>query len=173
MAPAVSAKHAVYVGSFDPMSLGHEDIVRRGAAMYERVTVGIGINPEKRPLFTCEERLELVGKVLASYKNVSIESFDGLAVDFVRRCQAALMIRGLRTLMDIESEFTTCLANRVLAPDIETVFLMAGEKYAHISSTLIKQIAQMGHHDSAEKLRAFVPQPFTQPLIDKFTRRTP
>jgi pantetheine-phosphate adenylyltransferase len=173
MAPALSAKHAVYVGSFDPMSLGHEDIVRRGAAMYERVTVGIGINPEKRPLFTCEERLELVGKVLASYKNVSIESFDGLAVDFVRRCQAALMIRGLRTLTDIETEFTTCLANRVLAPDIETVFLMAGEKYAHISSTLIKQIAQMGHHDIAEKLRAFVPQPFIQPLIDKFTRRTP
>jgi len=82
-----------------------------------------------------------------------------------------LMLRGLRTLTDIEMEFTTCLANRVLAPDIETVFLMAGEKYAHISSTLIKQIAQMGPHDSAEKLRAFVPEPFIKPLIDKFTHR--
>jgi pantetheine-phosphate adenylyltransferase len=171
MAIALNAKHAVYVGSFDPMSLGHEDIVRRGASMYDRVTVGIGINPEKRPLFSREERLELVGAVVAPYKNVDVDTFDGLAVDFVRRCSAALMLRGLRTLTDIETEFTTCLANRVLAPDIETVFLMAGEKYAHISSTLIKQIAQMGHHNSADKLRAFVPEPFIKPLIDKFSQR--
>ena len=115
----------------------------------------------------------MVGQVLAAYKNVSVESFDGLAVDFVRRCKASLMLRGLRTLTDIEMEFTTCLANRVLAPDIETVFLMAGEKYAHISSTLIKQIAQMGHHDSAEKLRSFVPEPFIKPLIEKFSRPKP
>jgi pantetheine-phosphate adenylyltransferase len=171
MVGALNATHAVYVGSFDPMSLGHEDIVRRGASMYGRVTVGIGINPEKRPLFSCDERLELVRAVLAPYKNVDVDSFDGLAVDFVRRCKAALMLRGLRTLTDIETEFTTCLANRVLAPDIETVFLMAGEKYAHISSTLIKQIALMGHQNSAEKLRAFVPEPFIKPLIDKFTQR--
>ncbi len=117
MVPVPDSRHAVYVGSFDPMSLGHEDIVRRGAAMFERVTVGIGINPEKRPLFSCEERLELVGKVLAPYKNVNVESFDGLAVEFVRRCKATLMLRGLRTLTDIEKEFTTCLANRVLAPE--------------------------------------------------------
>jgi pantetheine-phosphate adenylyltransferase len=172
MVVALNSNHAVYVGSFDPMSLGHEDIVRRGAAMYERVTVGIGINPEKRPLFSIEERLDLVRKVLEPYKNVSVECFDGLAVHFVRRCKAALMLRGLRTLTDIEMEFTTCLANRVLAPEIETVFLMAGEKYAHISSTLIKQIAQMGHHESEEKLHAFVPEPFIKPLIEKFARRS-
>jgi pantetheine-phosphate adenylyltransferase len=171
MATALNAKHAVYVGSFDPMSLGHEDIVRRGASMYERVTVGIGINPEKRPLFSHDERQDLVRAVLAPYKNVEVATFDGLAVDFVRRCNAALMLRGLRTLTDIETEFTTCLANRVLAPDIETVFLMAGEKYAHISSTLIKQIAQMGHYNSADKLRAFVPEPFIKPLIEKFSQR--
>jgi pantetheine-phosphate adenylyltransferase len=173
MAVALNAKHAVYVGSFDPMSLGHEDIVRRGASMYERVTVGIGINPEKRPLFSCDERLELLRAVVAPYRNVDVATFDGLAVDFVRRCNAALMLRGLRTLTDIETEFTTCLANRVLAPDIETVFLMAGEKYAHISSTLIKQIAQMGHQNNADKLRAFVPEPFIKPLIDKFSQRKP
>jgi pantetheine-phosphate adenylyltransferase len=171
MVDALNAKHAVYVGSFDPMSLGHEDIVRRGASMYERVTVGIGINPEKRPLFSCDERLELVRAVVAPYKNVDVATFDGLAVEFVRRCKAALMLRGLRTLTDIETEFTTCLANRVLAPDIETVFLMAGEKYAHISSTLIKQIAQMGHLNSTEKLRAFVPEPFIKPLIEKFSQQ--
>lgn len=171
MAVALNPRHAVYVGSFDPMSLGHEDIVRRGASMYERVTVGIGINPEKRPLFSCDERLELLRAVLAPYKNVDVSTFDGLAVEFVRRCKAALMLRGLRTLTDIETEFTTCLANRVLAPDIETVFLMAGEKYAHISSTLIKQIAQMGHLNSTENLRAFVPEPFIKPLIEKFSQQ--
>lgn len=170
MGPALNARHAVYVGSFDPLSLGHEDIVRRGSGMFERVTVGIGINPEKRALFSPDERLELVRTVLSPLRNVHVECFDGLTVDFVRRCQAAVMIRGLRTLSDIESEFTQCLANRVLAPDIETVFLMAGEKYAHISSTLIKQIAQMGHQDSAPKLRAFVPEPIIQSLIAKFAR---
>lgn len=169
MTPRLDPRHAVYVGSFDPLSLGHEDIVRRGSGMFEKVTVGIGINPEKRALFSPDERLQLVQAVLASYPNVSVESFDGLAVDFVRRCCAAVMLRGLRTLTDIETEFTTCLANRVLAPDVETVFLMAGEKYAHISSTLIKQIAQMGHQDSARQLRAFVPEPIVKPLIDKFT----
>jgi len=172
MASTLNPRHAVYVGSFDPMSLGHEDIVRRGAGMFERVTVGIGTNPEKRSLFSLEERLELVGKVLQPFRNVEIDRFDGLAVDFVRRCKGAVMLRGLRMLSDIEMEFTQCLANRVLAPDIETVFLMAGEKYAHISSTLVKQIAQMGHQDIAEKLRAFVPEPFIQPLIDKLMRRT-
>lgn len=173
MAKSLNPRHAVYVGSFDPMSLGHEDLVRRGSGMFERLTVGIGINPEKRALFSPAERLHLVQTVLAPYSNVDVESFDGLAVDFVRRCRAAIMLRGLRTLTDIETEFTTCLANRVLAPDIETVFLMAGEKYAHISSTLIKQIAQMGHHDIAGQLQAFVPEPIVKPLIEKFAESKP
>jgi pantetheine-phosphate adenylyltransferase len=166
----LNSQHAVYVGSFDPMSLGHEDIVRRGAGMFERVTVGIGINPEKRALMSPDERLTLIREVVGSLPNVDVECFDGLTVDFVRRRQAAVMLRGLRTLTDIETEFTQCLANRVLAPDIETVFLMAGEKYAHISSTLIKQIAQMGHRDSAAQLRSFVPEPFIKPLIEKFAK---
>jgi pantetheine-phosphate adenylyltransferase len=173
MASTLNPRHAVYAGSFDPMSLGHEDIVRRGSGMFERVTVGIGINPDKTPLFSPEERLTLVKRVLAPYANVAVECFTGLTVDFVRRCGAAVMLRGLRTLTDIEAEFTITLANRVLAPDIETVFLMAGEKYTHISSTLIKQIAQMGHRDSAEQLCAFVPEPIIKPLIDKFAGGPP
>ncbi len=168
MAVAQSARHAVYVGSFDPITLGHEDIVRRAAGIFDHVTLGIGVNPEKRPLFSSTERIQLAQAVLIPYKNVYVESSEGLTVDFVRRCGATVMLRGLRTLTDIEAEFTACLANRDLAPDIETVFLMADERYMHISSTLIKQIAQMGGDRCAERLRAFVPEPVVGPLIDKF-----
>jgi pantetheine-phosphate adenylyltransferase len=168
MESPLNSRHAVYVGSFDPMTLGHADIVRRGAHIFERLTVGIGINPEKKPLFSSEERVDLAKTVLASYANVNVDCFVGLAVDFVRRCGAAVMLRGVRTLTDIEAEFTMSLANGVLASDIETVFLMAGEKYTHISSTLIKQVAQMGHRQAAQRLRAFVPEPIVGPLLDKF-----
>ena len=168
MPSPLNHRHAVCVGSFDPMSLGHEDIVRRGAGVFEQVTIGIGINPDKKPLFTPEERLELARIVVKQYPNVRVDCFEGLAVDFVRRCGAGVMLRGLRTLTDIETEFTMSLANRVLAPDIDTVFLMAGEKYTHISSSLVKQVAQMGGPKSTERLRAFVPEAFIAPLIEKF-----
>jgi pantetheine-phosphate adenylyltransferase len=169
MPSALNTRHAAYVGSFDPLSLGHEDIVRRGAGIFERITVGIGINPEKRALFSSEERLKLAREVLSVHKNVDVECFTGLAVDFVRRSGAAVMLRGVRTLTDIESEFTMSLANRVLASDIETVFLMASEKFTHISSTLIKQIAQLGHAESTDKLRGFVSEPIAAALIEKFS----
>src|SRR6476660_6627870 len=115
MTPEPNSRHAVYVGSFDPMTLGHEDIVRRGADIFERVTVGIGINPEKRALFSSQERVDLGRRVLSKFPNVDVECFAGLAVDFVRKCGAAVMLRGVRTLTDIEAEFTMSLANRVLA----------------------------------------------------------
>jgi pantetheine-phosphate adenylyltransferase len=169
MASALNSRHAVYVGSFDPMTLGHEDIARRGAKIFERLTIGIGINPDKTPLFSPDERLELTRKVLAPFGNVNVECFLGLAVDFVRRCGAAVMLRGVRTLTDTDAEFTMSLANRVLASDIETVFFMSGEKYTHISSSLIKQVAQLGRDKSAERLRAFVPEAIIGPLIDKFS----
>jgi len=169
MPAKLNPRHAVYVGSFDPLTLGHVDIIRRGSGIFERLTVGIGINPEKKPLFSPDERLELSRQVLSSYANVDVECFVGLAVNFVRRCGAAVMLRGVRTLTDIEGEFTMSLANRALASEIETVFLMASEKYTHISSTLIKQIAQMGQHEAAEQLKSFVPPEIIHPLLDKFT----
>src|SRR5579872_3451042 len=169
MSQPLDPRHAAYVGSFDPMTLGHEDIIRRGAEIFDRITVGIGINPEKKPLFSSEERLALAQRVLAPYRGVSVECFSGLAVDFVRRCGAAVMLRGVRTLTDIEAEFTMSLANRVLSADIETVFLMASEKYTHISSSLIKQIAQLGHAESADKLRGFVSEPIVKALLGKFS----
>ena len=168
MAEQLSPKHAVYVGSFDPLTLGHVDIIKRGAKVFEKLTVGIGINPDKKPLFSPEERVELTRQVLAPLKNVEVACFEGLAVNFVKECGAEVMLRGVRTLTDIESEFTMSLANRALAPEIETVFLMSGEKYTHISSTLIKQIAQMGRNDTKSQLKAFVPEEIVDPLLKRF-----
>jgi len=170
MSEPLDPRHAAYVGSFDPLTLGHQDIIRRGARVFEKVTVGIGINPEKRPLFSSEERLALTQQIVAPLDNVDVVCFEGLAVDFVRSRGAAVMLRGVRTLTDIDAEFTLSLANRTLAPNIETVFLMAGEKFTHISSTLIRQIAQMGRENAAEQLRDFVPPEVIDPLLKKFSR---
>lgn len=167
MTTRLNPRHAVYAGSFDPLTLGHVDIIRRGAEIFERVTVAVGINPEKRPLFPPEQRVALAREVLAKLKNVDVQCFEGLAVDFVRDLGAAVMLRGVRTLTDIEAEFTMSLANRALAPDIETVFLMASEKYTHISSSLIKQIARMGRERSAEQLKDFVPAAVIAPLLER------
>jgi pantetheine-phosphate adenylyltransferase len=164
----LSPRHAVYVGSFDPLTLGHEDIIRRGARLFDKLTVGIGINPDKKPLFSPEERVALCREVLSDLPNVNVDCFEGLAVDFVKACGAQIMLRGVRTLTDIESEFTMSLANRTLAPEIETVFLMSSDQYTHISSTLIKQIAQMGRESSAKQLEDFVPAAIIPRLLEKF-----
>ena len=166
----LNSRHAVYAGSFDPLTLGHQNIIRRGSIIFDQVTVGIGINPDKTPLFAPEERVALIRDVLKPLKNVDVKSFTGLAVDFVRSCNAGVILRGVRSLTDIESEFTMSLANSVLAPEIESVFLMAGEKFTHISSTLIKQIAQMGKDNSETKLREFVPKEIIGPLLEKVRR---
>lgn len=164
----LSSHHAVYVGSFDPLTLGHVDIIRRAAAIFDRLTVGIGINPEKRPLFSPAERLLLTSTVLKPFLNVEVDCFQGLTVDFIRQRQARILVRGVRTLSDIEAEFTMTLANRALDPEIDTVFLMASEGYTHISSSLIKQIAQLGQGTAAAKLCDFVPQEVVQPLLSKY-----
>lgn len=168
MATSLNPRHAVYAGSFDPVTLGHVDIIRRGARIFEQMTVGIGINPDKQPLFTPEERIEFMQQIFHDLPNVQAVCFEGLTVDFVRERQAAVMLRGVRTVSDIELEFTMTLTNRALEPGIETVFLMASEKYSHISSTLIKQIASMGRGASAAQLAEFVPQVVIKPLLAKY-----
>ena len=167
MNTSLDPRRAVCVGSFDPVTLGHADISVRGAHIFDELIVGVGINPDKKPLFTSEERVELMQQVLAPYPNVRVTSFDGLAVKFVRDCGAAVMLRGVRSLMDIESELTMSLTNRTLAPEIETVFLMANESYSHISSTLIKQIARFGGDDAANRLVSFLPDEVIGPLVEK------
>ncbi len=136
-------RKAVYTGSFDPITLGHLNVIERSSRLVDRLIVGIGNNIEKKPLFNLDERLELVTRVTRSMENVDVESFDGLAVDFVRKCEARIMVRGVRPLTDIAAEFTMTMANRQLAEDLETVFLMADAEFAHVSSSLIKQVAPL------------------------------
>jgi pantetheine-phosphate adenylyltransferase len=132
---------AVYTGVFDPFHLGHLDVIQRGSRLYDRLVVGVGVNPEKKAFFSVEERVQQLRKVLASLTNVEVLPFTGLAVRFVREVGSRVMLRGLRTLSDMEYEFTMSLTNLALDSEIETVFLMAREQYSHISSTLIRQIA--------------------------------
>ena len=144
MADSPGHQVAVYTGVFDPVHLGHLDVIRRGSRVFDRLVVGVGINPEKAPFFKLEERVQLVERVAAPYANVQVRPFEGLAVRFVREAGARIMLRGLRTLSDMEFEFSMSLTNLALDSEIETVFLMSKEEYSHISSTLIKQIATLG-----------------------------
>ncbi|MDA1015018.1 MAG: pantetheine-phosphate adenylyltransferase [Planctomycetota bacterium] len=164
----LDAHHVVYVGSFDPFTLGHEHIVKRAAKIFDRVTVGIGINPDKESLLTSDERFDLTQRVLAPIKNVEVKCFTGLAVNFVRKCGAGVILRGVRTLTDMEAEFTMSLANSRLDSGIETVFLTASESYTHISSSLIKQIAHFERDPAGDRLRKFVPEPVVDVLIEKY-----
>jgi len=131
-----SARIAVYTGSFDPVTLGHLNVIRRSSQLVDRLIVGIGINIEKSTLFTPQERIEFVQRATANLDNIEVRSFTGLAVHFVRQQGARVMIRGLRPLTDIASEITMLMANRQLDHDIETIFLMADSK-------LIKQITPL------------------------------
>ena len=158
---------AVYVGSFDPITLGHLDIIRRASRIFEHETVGIGVNPDKTLLFSGEERLQLCRESVAEIPNVDVRTFDGLTVEFVRHCNSRILLRGVRTLTDMEQEFTMTLANRVLDEEIESVFLMSAERYAHISSSLIKQITTMAREDVSERLKDFVQKPIIEALVRK------
>ena len=156
----LSPRVAVYTGTFDPVHLGHLDIIQRGSQLFDRLVVGVGINPDKTTLFGIEERVELLNAVTREYGNVDVKPFTGLAVQFVRGLGAAVMLRGLRTLSDMEYEFTMSLMNLNLDPGIETVFLMAKEEFSHVSSSLLRQIAALGGD-----LTKFLPEPVKGPLI--------
>jgi pantetheine-phosphate adenylyltransferase len=145
---------AVYPGSFDPITLGHLNVMERAARLFDRLIVGIGINIEKQPMFAPEERVELVRRATLHVENIEIRTFSGLAVDFVRECGSRVMIRGVRPITDIAAELTMMMANRRLAPDVETLFMIADGELAHVSSSLIKQIAPL----AGEQLARFLPQ---------------
>ncbi len=140
---SLSPRIAVYTGVFDPVHLGHLDIIERGHRCWDRLIVGVGINPDKTPFFSSDERVELLRLVTKPFPNVEVKPFSGLAVRFVREEGAKIMIRGLRTLSDMEYEFTMSLMNLNLDPGIETVFLMAKEEFSHVSSSLLRQIASL------------------------------
>ena len=165
MSPTDLERTAVFTGTFDPLTLGHLDVIRRGRLLFDRLVVGIGINPNKGSLFTIEERVALARQVVAPFDNVDVEAFDGLAVQFVRRIGARIILRGVRTLSDMEYEFSMTLTNNRLDPEVETVFLMADGEYSHVSSSLIKQVAKFG---GTEALDRFVPPGFlVGPILAK------
>ena len=155
---------AVYTGSFDPITLGHLDVIGRASRIFGTIVVGVGINPDKHPLFSLEERVDLVKAAVAGFSNVRVELFSGLSVAFVREQGARVLLRGVRSLTDIEAEFTMTLANRKLDSSVETVFLMADAAYSHISSSLLKQITPLADD---EALLKFVPQPVVAALRRK------
>lgn len=156
----LSPRMAVYTGTFDPVHLGHLDVIERGSRLYDKLIVGVGINPDKTTLFSIDERVEHLNTVTEPFGNVEVKPFTGLAVQFVRGVGAGIMIRGLRTLSDMEYEFTMSLMNLNLDPGIETVFLMAKEEFSHVSSSLLRQIAALGGD-----LTKFLPEPVKGPLI--------
>ncbi len=161
---------AVYTGSFDPITLGHLNVIQRASRLVDRLIVGIGVNAGKDPLFTPEEREQLVRQVTEPFANVEVQEFSGLAVHFVRKCGARVMIRGVRPLTDLETEITMMMANRQLDPGLETVVLLADAEFAHVSSSLIKQIAPIA--DDSELAR-FVPPEVIAALRSKMKGRPP
>ncbi len=135
---------AIYPGSFDPFTNGHLDIVKRSAPLFERLIVAIGDNPAKQPLFEKDERIRLIKEIARPLRNVDVEAFDGLLVDYAKKRGAKVVVRGIRTISDFEYEYQMALTNKALAPDIETVFMVTSKEYAFVSAKLIKEAASLG-----------------------------
>ncbi len=147
---------AIYPGTFDPITLGHIDLAKRAAKLFDQVIIGIAENTKKQTLFTLDERVEMASKVLAKHSNIKVISFKGLLVEFARQQNATILLRGMRAVSDFEFEFQLASMNRSLAPQIESVFLTPTEKYSFLSSTLVREVAQLGGDVSA----------FVHPLVD-------
>jgi len=143
---------AIYPGTFDPITYGHLDVIERAASLFDRIIVTLAIHSQKSPLFTNEERAELIREATKHLPNVSVGQCEGLLVDFARAQNACAIIRGLRAVSDFDYEFQIALANRVLAPTVTTVFLMPGEQYTYLNSSIVREVARLGG-----SVDAFVP----------------
>ncbi len=148
-------RRAVYPGTFDPMTRGHEDLVRRASQLFDYVVVAIAESRVKKPFFTLEERVGMAREVLAPYPNVEVCGFSGLLMEFLKKADSRIIIRGLRAVTDFEYEFQLAGMNRILYPDVETLFLTPAEQYQFISATMVREIATMGGDVS----------PFVNPLL--------
>jgi pantetheine-phosphate adenylyltransferase len=144
MTPGMNTIKAIYPGTFDPMTNGHLDLIARGAKIFDQLVVAVLANAQKSPLFSVAERCAMLSAAVKHLPNVSVESFDGLLVDFVREQQAQAVLRGIRAISDYEYELQMALMNRRLAPDLETVFMMPAEKFSYVSSRLVKEIFRLG-----------------------------
>ena len=155
---------AIYPGTFDPVTYGHIDLIKRARKIFDEVIVAVAHNPGKSPIFSVQERVELLRRATRSMRGVTIDHFDSLAVGYVRRKGSQVMIRGLRMLSDFEYEFQMALTNRKLSDDVETIFMMPSEAYAYFSARLIKEAGVLGAN-----LSAFVP-PFVAAALRKKLR---
>ena len=153
----------IYPGTFDPVTYGHIDVIKRAAELFESIVVTVAINPGKQPLFTTEERVNMLKSSLKEFDNVSVDSFDGLVVDHAKAVGATGIIRGLRAVSDFEYEFQMALMNRKLSEDIATIFLMPHEKFTYLNSTIIRNLASL-QSDVAD----FVPPIVQEALKKKF-----
>jgi len=156
---------AIYPGSFDPVTYGHIDLIKRAQDIFSEVIVAVAHNPHKRPLFSVKERVEMLKKATQGLNGIAIDEFDGLVVDYARRQKARVIIRGLRMISDFEYEFQMALTNRRLNPHIETIFLMPQESYSYLSSKLLKEAASLG-----ADLSSFVPE-FVEKALKKKLRQ--
>ncbi len=153
--PEPSHRIAVFPGQFDPITHGHLDVIRRGLKLFDELIVGVGINPEKREMFSLEERVEMIRTLLVDLPQARVEPFTGLTVDFVRRVKATAILRGIRDVSDLRYEFQLALANRAVG-GVETVFIMTGDQHALTSSSLIRQVVSLG--GDVRQLSGLLPQ---------------
>jgi len=156
---------ALYPGTFDPVTKGHLDIMERALRLFDNLIVAVAVNPEKQPLFTVKERVEMIRDEVEHWKNIQVESFHGLLTEYARQKGALSIIRGLRAVSDFEYEFQMALTNRSLNSDIETVFLMPSEQFTYLNSTIVKEITMLGGN-----VGQFVPKSVERRLHDKYPR---
>lgn len=157
---------AIYAGTFDPLTLGHLDLVERGAELFDRLILAVGQAAHKEPLFDTAERVSMAERIVRKFPNVEVDSFDCLLVDYARRRGARILIRGLRAYSDFEYEFPMALTNRKLAPEIETLFMMPKEIHSFVSSSIVRQLASLGGDT-----RQFVPEPVYRAIRKKMAEK--
>lgn len=155
-------RNAVYPGTFDPVTYGHLDVIRRGSQLFDSLTVAIGHNPLKKSLFSVHERMDMISAHTSDCPNVQVDFFDGMLVKYLQKSDTKVILRGIRTMSDFENEFQRALTNRVLRNDIETVFVMTSQEYAFLNSSLIKEAVYLGGDVST-----FVPQDIAERLKAK------
>lgn len=158
-------KKAIYPGSFDPITNGHVDIIERGLKIFDNILVAVLENPIKQPLFSVEERVDMINEIFKNQENIEVKSFHGLLVDFAEKNKARVLLRGLRAISDFEYEFQMALMNFKLNPNIETFFMMPNVKYSYLSSKLVKEIFMLGGC-----IRGLVPETVEKKLQEKFKR---
>ena len=156
---------AIYPGTIDPVTNGHLDIIERASKLFDNVIITIAVNSNKKPLFTENERVDMIKNVTKKFKNVSVDFFDGLLVSYAKKKKASVIIRGLRAISDFDYEFQIALTNRKLVPEVNTIFLMPSEKYSFLNSSLVRELASYNAN-----LKEFVPEYVHRKLKEKYTK---